>query len=225
MLTDKPLLSTSASTCAVFTSDAQYAPAVQLMSLLTDGEFALIRALKRFGVVASTNSAIEWVNINTVSKDIIQEYFCGAETAFVFIMPTDLADITQLTRSMLEMATEAGVRRFAWIAPACPTECELSDRLTEAANLVRSSGLETLVLCHAPLLSDLLEQKKEVNYPNLPSTVEVGASVITGECLNLDFRPRVGLTCPPTAETAEPSAKIILIPSALIFAAAFPSRS
>jgi len=173
MLTDKPLISTSASTFTVFTSDAQYAPAVQLMSLLTNREFSLIRALKRFGVVASTNSAIEWVNINTVSKDIIQEYFCGAETAFVFIMPTDLSDITQLTRSMLEMATEAGVRRFAWVAPACPTRCELSDvyrqdalglRLTEAANLVRSSGLETLVLSHAPLLSDLLEQKKELKF-------------------------------------------------------------
>ncbi len=58
-----------------------------------------------------------------------------------------------------------------------------------------------------------------VNYPNLPSTVEVGASVIAGECLNLDFRPRIGLTSPPTAETAEPSAFMILIPAALIFMA------
>ncbi len=64
-----------------------------------------------------------------------------------------------------------------------------------------------------------------VNYPNLPSTVEVGASVITGECLNLDFRPRIGLTSPPTAETAEPSAFMILMPSALMFCAAFASRS
>ena len=164
MLIDKPLIATSASTYVVFASDAQYAPAVQLMSLLTAGEFSKVRALKRFGVVASTNSAIEWVNINTVSPDVIQEYFCGAETAFVFIMPTDLSDITQLTQSMLEMATEAGVRRFAWVAPACPTGTELSDRLSEAANLVRSSGLETLVLCHAPLLSDLLEQKKELKF-------------------------------------------------------------
>lgn len=79
-------------------------------------------------------------------------------------MPTHLSDITQLTRSMLEMATEAGVHRFAWVASACPTGCELSDRLSEAANLVRSSGLETLVLSHAPLLSDLLEQKKELKF-------------------------------------------------------------
>lgn len=44
-----------------------------------------------------------------------------------------------------------------------------------------------------------------MNYPTLP-TAEGVASVITGECLNLDFRPRIGLTSPPIAETAEPSA-------------------
>lgn len=161
---DKTLISKSASTFIVFASDADYAPAIALINLLTSAESSKVRALKRFGVVALANSAIEWVNINTVSPNVIQEYFCGAETAFVFIMPTDLSDITQLTRSMLEMATEAGVRRFAWVAPACPAGCELSDRLTEAANLVRDSGLETLVLYHAPLLSDLLEQKKELKF-------------------------------------------------------------
>jgi hypothetical protein len=57
------------------------------------------------------------------------------------------------------------------------------------------------------------------------------ASVITGECPNLDFRPSLGLTTPPTAETADsealaslrasPSANSHLIPSALIFVAAY----
>src|SRR5579883_3110768 len=71
-----------------------------------------------------------------------------------------------------------------------------------------------------------------VNYPALASPVRlcrsrrVGwASVLIGECLRLDFRPSFGLTSPPTAETAEPSAFSILIPSALILVAAFPSRS
>ncbi|KYC38592.1 hypothetical protein WA1_36015 [Scytonema hofmannii PCC 7110] len=164
MLADKTLVSTSASTFIVFASDAHYAPAMQLMSLLTDAPSSKIRALKRFGIVASANSAIEWLNINTVSLDVIQEYFRGAETAFVFIMPTDLSDVNQLTRSLLEIATEAGVRRFAWVAPACGAGTELGSRLTEAANLVRSSGLETLVLTHAPLLSDLLEHKKELKF-------------------------------------------------------------
>ncbi len=33
----------------------------------------------------------------------------------------------------------------------------------------------------------------------------MSASVLTGECPILDFRPRWGLTSPPTAETAAPS--------------------
>ncbi|WP_166481945.1 nitric oxide synthase oxygenase [Scytonema sp. UIC 10036] len=164
MLADKTFVYTPASTFIVFASDADYAPAMQLMRLLTDAECSKVRALKRFGNVSSANSAIEWLNINTVSPDVIQEYFRGAETAFVFIMPTDLSDVTQLTRSLLEIASEAGVRRFAWVAPACPQGTELGDRLTEAANLVRSSELETLVLTHAPLLSDLLEHKKELKF-------------------------------------------------------------
>ena len=50
-------------------------------------------------------------------------------------------------------------------------------------------------------------------------------SVLARECLNLDLRPSFGLTSPPTAETAVPSAFSILIPSALIFVAALPSLS
>jgi hypothetical protein len=45
----------------------------------------------------------------------------------------------------------------------------------------------------------------KVNYPAFRRS-QGGASVLTGECRNLDFRPSVGLTSPPTAETAEPSA-------------------
>ncbi len=164
MLTDRPIAFIPTSTFAVFAADADYAPAVQLMNLLTTEEFSQVRALKRSGIVPSTNSAIEWLNINNISKDIIQEYFSGAETAFILIMPTDLWDVTQLTHSMLEMATKAGVRRLAWVAPACPPGTELHQRLTAAANTIRSSELETLVLFHAPLLSDLLDHKKELKF-------------------------------------------------------------
>ncbi|WP_282453090.1 hypothetical protein [Brasilonema octagenarum] len=37
-----------------------------------------------------------------------------------------------------------------------------------------------------------------MNYPTLP-LADGGASVLTGECRNLDFRPSFGLTSPPTA--------------------------
>ncbi|WP_331001370.1 NAD(P)H-dependent oxidoreductase [Nostoc sp. WHI] len=90
---------------------------------------------------------------------------------------------------------------------------------------MRPTQGRTLALMQVSGGSQSFNALNTVNYPNLPSTVEVGASVIIGECLNLDFRPRVGLTSPPTAETAEPSAFIILMPSALIFVAAFASLS
>ncbi|WDD32177.1 hypothetical protein PQG02_26470 [Nostoc sp. UHCC 0926] len=44
---------------------------------------------------------------------------------------------------------------------------------------------------------------------SLPCTVS--ASVITGECRNLDFRPSFGLTSPPTAETADSEAKVNIL--------------
>jgi hypothetical protein len=53
----------------------------------------------------------------------------------------------------------------------------------------------------------------------------VWASVLTGECRNLDFRPSFGLTSPPTAETAEPFALSILIPSASVFLALDPATA
>ena len=60
---------------------------------------------------------------------------------------------------------------------------------------------------------------------NYPTAQADRASVLIGECLSLDKSPSFGLTSPPTTETAEPSVFSILIPSALIFIAAFPSLS
>jgi nitric-oxide synthase len=50
MLTDQILASTYTSAFALFASDAHYAPAVQLISLLTAKKLVKVRALKRFGV-------------------------------------------------------------------------------------------------------------------------------------------------------------------------------
>lgn len=42
-----------------------------------------------------------------------------------------------------------------------------------------------------------------MNYPTIAEAIGK-ASVLKGECLSLDLRPRVGLTSPPTAGTAAP---------------------
>lgn len=176
MLVDKPIVSTSKLTFVVFASDAQYAPAVQLVSLLAAVEHFEVRALKRFGVAASATSAVESLNINTVSQDVIQDYFLGAEAAFVFIMPTDLSDIIQLTRSLLEVASAAGVSRFAWVVPACPLGTELGARLAEAANLVRSSALETLWFA-LPAVANMMLDMGGIQYPTPFNGFYMGAEI------------------------------------------------
>jgi WD40 repeat protein len=64
-----------------------------------------------------------------------------------------------------------------------------------------------------------------VNYRHYNRFDLVSASNIAGECLRTDLRPNLGLKSPPLAETAVPSVCSILMPSALIFVAALPSRS
>lgn len=86
--------------------------------------------------------------------------------------------------------------------------------------LAEQKALEAYSLRKKLFSSEQFDIVDSVNYPN-PLTRSVWASVLTGECLSLDFRPSFGLISPPTAETAEPSAFSILIPSDLIFIAAF----
>lgn len=50
-------------------------------------------------------------------------------------------------------------------------------------------------------------------------------SSFTGDCLSVGLRPRFGLTSPPLAESPVPEDCNILIPSALMFLAAFSSLS
>jgi len=52
----------------------------------------------------------------------------------------------------------------------------------------------------------------------------LAVSDIVGECRRTDLCPAFGLTSPPSAEMDVPSTWSILMPSALMFVAALPSR-
>ncbi|MDR9896080.1 FAD-binding oxidoreductase [Aetokthonos hydrillicola Thurmond2011] len=78
-------------------------------------------------------------------------------------MPTDLSDVVSLTRSWIKIAQNKGIRRLAWVAPACPNG-QVGDRLAEAESLIRGLNIETLILRHAPLFSHLLMHKKELRF-------------------------------------------------------------
>ncbi|MTJ46948.1 EF-hand domain-containing protein [Dolichospermum sp. UHCC 0259] len=87
-----------------------------------------------------------------------------ANSAFIFIQPADFDQVMEISRNFVVLANELGCQRIGWIAPACSEKSDLGKRLAEAENLVRSSCLETLILRHAPLFSDILEHKKELKY-------------------------------------------------------------
>ncbi|MDF5714951.1 MAG: hypothetical protein PUP93_13965, partial [Rhizonema sp. NSF051] len=129
-----------------------YIPAKKFVDLLASSGHFQIETLRRI------NGAVAFTTLGKVeTKDI----FSGCEAAFMFVMPADLSQEKQFTRSFLKAADEAGIRRLAWVAPACPEVSELGKNLAEAEALVRSQGVETLVLRHAPLFSYLLDHKKK----------------------------------------------------------------
>ncbi|MFB8789460.1 MAG: nitric oxide synthase oxygenase [Potamolinea sp.] len=150
----------------IFVSNPQYAPAHQFVNqLVAEGSYQVRGLKKPNGVtVASTSERVEWSSAKLTSGQEVKDIFQGCEAAFMFITTADLSEATTLTRSFLEQASNAGIRRLGWVAPACPAGTDLGKPLAEAEALVRSSSLETLVLRHAPLFSDLLDHKKELQF-------------------------------------------------------------
>lgn len=146
----------------IYVANPQYAPARHFFTLLASSQSFHVRGLKTFNaVVLPLTSDIEWSSADLISGQVVADNFEECEAAFMFIQPSDLSQVSQLTRSFVEIASKTGVRRLAWVAPACFND--EGAHLAEAESLVRSSDLETLVLRHAPLFSELL-QKKELKF-------------------------------------------------------------
>ncbi|HEY9711660.1 MAG TPA: NAD(P)H-binding protein, partial [Oculatellaceae cyanobacterium] len=150
----------------VFVSDPEYAPAKQFFQALESSGHYNVRGLNRSNttIASTTPGTLEWSSANITNTEAVKDFVQGCEAAVMFVMPADLSEVKQLTRSFLEIASETGIQRLAWVAPACPEASDLGKHLAEAQALVRSQTLETLVLRHAPLFSDLLDQKKELKY-------------------------------------------------------------
>ena len=155
----------SISRVLLFSSDFNYLPTQHLISLITKTDRFQVYGFKRLGNISTVTSLVggQWLNLSLNSQKILSEDFNSGETAVIFIMPTDLADVVSLTRDWLNIAQTKGIRRLAWVVPAC-TGGKMSDRLAEAEKLVADLQLETLILRHGPLFSDLLNQKKELKF-------------------------------------------------------------
>ena len=146
----------------LFSSDLQYFALKEFISLI--GDRNQVYGWKGLGATSTSLVSGEWLNLSLISQKIRSEEFESAEAAVIFIMPTDLSEVVSLTRSFIDIAQKKGIRRLAWVAPACPRGTKVGDRLAEAESLVRDLNIETLILRHAPLFDHLLTQKKELKF-------------------------------------------------------------
>ena len=125
----------------VSVTNPSYAPAKRLADLLTTS--------KRFQV-----KQLDLDRYDVNSSDV----------ALMFVTLSDLSEVVQLTRYFLNNTHDVGVKYLAWVAPACPQNSNLGAKLAEAEVLVRSSHPDALILRHAPLISDLFQQNKEIKF-------------------------------------------------------------
>ena len=81
--------------------------------------------------------------------------------ALMLVTPSDLSDIVELTRSWCDRNSQADL---VWVAPACPKDTDLGEKLAEAEAIVTSKEKNTLMVRHAPLIDELLRNNKEIKF-------------------------------------------------------------
>ena len=125
---------------AVFFASNSYPPSVKLVELLSASEDILIRR----------------------SSDEDNEDVAIA----LFITLADLSEVVNLTRSFVERHTQA--ERLVWVAPACCETSDLGKKLATAEAIVASCKQRALIVRHAPLIDELL-QNKEIKFRRILS--------------------------------------------------------
>lgn len=119
-------------------------------------------------VLSSASETLEWFDRNRVTQpnatESLTQYLQGCNAVVLFIHTADLLQVAPLTRVFVQAATQAGVSKLIWVAPACGGTSDLGNLLAQAENYVRTAALESLVLRHAPLFSELLHHRKELKF-------------------------------------------------------------
>lgn len=132
-----------ASKLVIYVANPQYAPAQHFFTLLASSQSFHVRGLKTPNAVVlpPISETIEWSSADLISGQNVEDIFEECEAAFMFIKPSDLSQVSQLTRSFVEVASKTGVRRLAWVAPACSKTSDEGAHLAEAELSVRGSWI------------------------------------------------------------------------------------
>ena len=123
-------------------SQPNYEPAQQLVTLLQAGNFFRV------------------VEINAINDDTKIE---DCDTVVVFISPADFPQAIYLTDAIVKLSHHVAAS-LVWIAPSAAENSGLQRGLAKAAEIASNSVLETLILRHAPVFSELLNFKHEIKF-------------------------------------------------------------
>ncbi len=128
----------------IFVSQPSYEPAQHLI--------ALLQAANIFRLVL----------VDKLDDD--RSNFKDSYTAVMFITPADFPKAMYLTDSLVKIAQNAKIQNLAWIAPVAEKSSGLEQGLSKASAIAKNSSLDTLILRHAPVFSDLLKFQKEIKF-------------------------------------------------------------
>jgi nitric-oxide synthase, bacterial len=129
----------------VFVSQSSYEPAQQLITLL--------QAANQLGSV---------IQLEEIESD--RDNFKDTYTVVMFVTPTDFPKVIYLTNALVKIAQQEQISNLVWVAPIAEKSSGLEQGLTQAAEIVNKSPVNTLILRHAPVFSDLLQFKKEIKF-------------------------------------------------------------
>ncbi|MCC0176153.1 nitric oxide synthase oxygenase [Waterburya agarophytonicola K14] len=129
----------------VFVSQPNYEPAQRLIDLL-QADIGLFKV-------------VEIDDLDNSKADFEDSY-----TAVMFITPADFPKALYLSNAAVEIVREFNLKQLIWIAPSAERSSGLEQALSRAAEIIKNSGLETIILRHAPIFSDLLNFQKEIKF-------------------------------------------------------------
>ena len=79
-------------------------------------------------------------------------------------LPQSFSRAIYLTNIIVKFAQNTEVNKLVWIASSAATSSGLEQGLSKAAKIAQNSSLDTLILRHAPIFSDLLNFKHEIKF-------------------------------------------------------------
>lgn len=102
------------------------------------------------------------VTVSGEQELLIRESRAESAIALLSINLANLSEAVEVTNSFVEGNAQA--KCLIWVAPICPEDSDLGKKLAAAEAIISSCQQKTLIIRHAPLIDELLQNNKEIKF-------------------------------------------------------------